>query len=138
MPSTVTATEVRQRVQELGEEAWRYRKSDRRLLHHSFIRAARRHPFRFAFADATRPRVSCLESLAGAVALARALRPHWMNQYTVGILLPPSVGGALVNLAATLSGRTVVNLNYTVGRIGIESMTKQAGLRNDRDESRVF
>ena len=137
MPSTVTATEVRQRVQELGEEAWRYRKSDRRLLHHSFIRAARRHPFRFAFADATRPRVSCLESLAGAVALARALRPHWMNQYTVGILLPPSVGGALVNLAATLSGRTVVNLNYTVGRSGIESMTKQSGLETIVT-SRVF
>ena len=128
MPSTVTATEVRQRVQELGEEARRSRKSDRRLLHHSFVRAARRHPLRFAFADETRPRVSCLESLAGAVALARALRPHWMNQYTVGILLPPSVGGALVNLAATLSGRTVVNLNYTVGRSGIESMARQAGL----------
>lgn len=135
--STVTATEVRQRVQELGEEAWHHRKSDRRLLHHSFIRAARRHPLRFAFADATRPRVSCLESLAGAVALARALRPHWMNQYTVGILLPPSVGGALVNLAATLSGRAVVNLNYTVGRSSIESMAKQAGLETIVT-SRVF
>ena len=128
MPSTPTASEVRQRVQELGEEAWRARKSDRRLLQHSFIRAARRHPLRFAFADATRSRVSSLESLAGAVALAQALRPHWMNQYTVGIMLPPSVGGALVNLAATLSGRTVVNLNYTVGRSGIESMARQAGL----------
>ncbi len=137
LPSTVTAAEVRQRVQELGEEAWRYRKSDRRLLHHSFIRAARRHPLRFAFADATRPRVSCLESLAGAVALARALRPHWVNQFTVGILLPPSVGGALVNLAATLSGRTVVNLNYTVGRSGIESMARQAGLETIVT-SRVF
>ena len=128
MPSTSTATDVRQRVQELGEEAWRYRKADRRPLHHSFIRAVRRHPLRFAFADATLPRVSCLESLAGAIALARALRPHWMSQSTVGILLPPSVGGALVNLAATLSGRTVVNLNYTAGRHEIESTAKQAGL----------
>ena len=137
MPATVTASEVRQRVQELGEEAWRSRKSDRRLLQHSFIRAARRHPLRFAFADATRSRVSSLESLVGAVALARALRPHWINQYTVGILLPPSVGGALVNLAATLSGRTVVNLNYTVGRSGIESMARQAGLETIVT-SRVF
>ena len=128
MPSTATATDVRQRVQELGEEAWRHRKPERRPLHHSFIRAARRHPLRLAFADAMRPRVSCLESLVGAIVLARALRPHWMNQYTVGILLPPSVGGAVVNLAATLSGRTVVNLNYTVGRSGIESMAKQASL----------
>ena len=137
MSSPVAATEVRQRVQELGEEAWRYRKADRRLLQHSFIRAARRHPFRFAFADATRPRVSCLESLAGAVAIARALRPHWINQYTVGIMLPPSVGGALVNLAATLSGRTVVNLNYTAGRRGVESMARQAGLETIVT-SRVF
>lgn len=137
LPSTVTATEVRQRVQELGEEAWRHRKSDRWPLHHSFIRTARRHPFRFAFADATRSRVSCLESLAGAVALARALRVHWANQFTVGILLPPSVGGALVNLAATLSGRTVVNLNYTVGRSGIESMVQQASLETIVT-SRVF
>lgn len=137
MPSSSTATEVRQRVQELGEEAWRHRTSDRRPLHHSFIRAARRHPLRFAFADVTRPRVSCLESLAGAIALARSLRLPWMSQQAVGVLLPPSVGGALVNLAATLSGRTVVNLNYTTGRSGIESTAKQAGLETIVT-SRVF
>ncbi len=128
MPATTTAAEARQRVQELGEEAWRYRKPDRRPLHHSFVRAARRHPRRVAFADATRPNVTCLESLVGAIALARALRPHWRRQRTVGILLPPSVGGVLVNLAATLSGRTTVNLNYTTGRSGMESVAKEAGL----------
>ena len=128
MPSTATATAVRQRVQELGEEAWHDRKPDRRPLHHSFVRAARRHPRRVAFADVTRPKVTCLESLVGAIALARALRPHWRQQGPVGILLPPSVGGALVNLAATLSGRTAVNLNYTTGRSGMESAAKEAGI----------
>ncbi len=137
LPSSAAATEVAQRARELGEETWRLRKSERRPLHHSFIRAARRHPLRFAFADQTRSRVSYLEALAGAVVLAWALRRHWMNQFTVGILLPPSVGGALVNLAATLSGRTVVNLNYTVGRREIESMAGQAGLETIVT-SRVF
>ena len=61
-----------------------------------------------------------------------------MNQYTVGILLPPSVGGALVNLAATLSGRTVVNLNYTVGANWHRVDDEASRPRNDRDESRVF
>ena len=60
--------------------------------------------------------------------MARALRIHWANQQTVGILLPPSVGGVLVNLAATLAGRTTVNLNYTAGRSGMESSAKQSGL----------
>ncbi len=128
LPSTSTAAEVRNVVQELGEQAWAHRKDQRRPLHHSFIRAVRRHPFRFAFSDLTRPKVSCLESLIGAIALARAFRPHWTHQQTVGILLPPSVGGVLVNLAATLAGRTTVNLNYTAGKSGMEAAAKQAQL----------
>lgn len=128
LPSTSTAAEVRNVVQELGEQAWAYRKDHRRPLHHSFIRAVRRHPFRFAFSDLTKPKVNCLESLIGAIALARAFRPHWTHQQTVGILLPPSVGGVLVNLAATLAGRTTVNLNYTAGKSGMESAAKQAQL----------
>lgn len=121
--------EVRQVVQELGEAAWALRKPSRRPLHHSFIRAMRRHPFRFAFGDLMRPRVSCLQALTGTIALARTLRPHWEGQQTVGILLPPSVAGALVNFAATLSGRTSVNLNYTAGQSGMESAARQAGLQ---------
>ncbi len=137
MSSDVTATDVRQRVQELGEVAWRMRQGSRRPLHHTFVRAARRHPLRMACADVTRPHVTCLESLVGAIALARALRPHWANQDTVGIVLPPSVGGVLVNLAATLSGRTTVNLNYTTGQSGMALAAKQARLETIV-ASRVF
>ncbi len=120
---------LRRAVQDLGEAAWRLRRADRRPLHHTFVRAARRRPFRFAMADAARPRVSRLGALAGAIALARALRPHWNGQDAVGILLPPSVPGALVNLAAALAGRISVNLNYTAGRAGMASAARQAGLR---------
>lgn len=137
LPSTTSAEEVRHAVQELGEAAWRLRKPTRRPLHHSFVWAMRKHPFRVVFGDATRPRVSCFQALTGAIALGRALRPLWEGQHTVGILLPPSVGGALANVAATLSGRTTVNLNYTVGVQGLESASKQAGLMTVLT-SRVF
>ena len=129
LPSTTPAHDVRQAVQDLGETAWVLRKADCRPLHALFVRSMRRHPFRFMFADAMRPHLSCLQALAGAIALARRLRPAWTDQASVGILLPPSVAGALVNFAATLAGRTSVNLNYTGGRAGIESAVKQAGLR---------
>jgi acyl-[acyl-carrier-protein]-phospholipid O-acyltransferase/long-chain-fatty-acid--[acyl-carrier-protein] ligase len=137
LPSTTSADELRQAVQELGEAAWRLRKSNRRPLHHAFVWSMRKHPFRMVFGDTNRPRVSCLQALTGAIALGRALRPHWEGQHTVGILLPPSVGGALANVAATLSGRTTVNLNYTVGVKGLESASKQAGLMTVLT-SRVF
>ena len=129
LPSTTPAHDVRRIIQEMGEAAWQSRKSSCRPLHHSFVWAMRRHPFRFAFGDLTRPKVSCLEALSGAIVLARALRQHWEGQHTVGILLPSSVAGALVNVAATLSGRTTVNLNFTAGRSGIESAAKQASLQ---------
>ena len=80
-------------------------------------------------ADASRPRVVCWQALVGAIAFARVLNGHWIGQQRVGLLIPPSVAGALVNVAALLAGRTSVNLNYTVGRAGLESAVKQAGIQ---------
>ncbi|MCI0458639.1 MAG: MFS transporter, partial [Gemmataceae bacterium] len=129
LPAGTPIAEIRRAVQELGETAWSFRKPDQRPLHHDFIRMVRRNPFAFAFADVTRPRLNRLQALAGAIALARVLQPRWLGQQHVGILLPPTVAGALVNLAATLGGRTSVNLNYTAGPAGMGSAARQAGLR---------
>src|SRR5438046_3254028 len=47
----------------------------------------------------------------------------------VGILLPPSVAGALVNFAALLMGKVPVNLNYTVSNEAIASCARQCEIR---------
>jgi acyl-[acyl-carrier-protein]-phospholipid O-acyltransferase/long-chain-fatty-acid--[acyl-carrier-protein] ligase len=137
LPSDTPAYKLRDAVRTLGEEAWRLRIASRRTLHREFIHAMRRHPFRFAMADQTRPHVSSLQALIGSIVLARTLRPHWDNQPRVGILLPPTVAGALVNVAAPLCGKTSVNLNYTVGKSGLEAAVRLAGLRTIVT-SRVF
>jgi acyl-[acyl-carrier-protein]-phospholipid O-acyltransferase / long-chain-fatty-acid--[acyl-carrier-protein] ligase len=137
LPADTPAHKLRDAVCTLGEEAWRLRKSYRRPLHREFIHAMRRHPFRFAMADQTRPHVSSLQALIGSIVLARVLRSHWGGQRHVGILLPPTVAGALVNVAAPLCGKTSVNLNYTVGKSGLEAAVRLAGLRTIVT-SRVF
>jgi len=129
LPADTPVVEVRRAVNELSEASWRQRKLDRPPLHRTFIRRVRRHPFHLIFADVSRPRMSRIGALTAAIALARALRDRWREQEFVGILLPASVAGATVNLAATLSGRTSVNLNYTVGRAGMTSAARQAGLK---------
>ena len=128
LPAVTPAHELRDAVRALGEAAWALRKPDRRPLHRGFIHAMRRRPFRFVMADQRRPHVSAEQALTGSIAVARALRPLWHNQPNVGMLLPPSVAGALVNVAATFCGKTSVNLNYTVGRAGLEAAVRQAGL----------
>src|SRR5438445_392284 len=113
LPSTASSTEVRQAVQDLGVEAFARRKKHMRTLPHSFVHTSRRHPFRFAMADGQTPRLNFFAVLARALFLARRLREHWQGQRMVGICLPPSIPGALVNLAAMLMGKVPVNLNYT-------------------------
>ncbi|MGA7931762.1 MAG: acyl-[ACP]--phospholipid O-acyltransferase [Candidatus Sulfotelmatobacter sp.] len=129
MPPTSGVQEVRQTVQELGSEAYPYRKRYMRTLHRSFVQTARRHPFRFAMADGRTPKLSFGGALTRTVFLARRLRPIWRDQKMVGILLPPSVPGALVNLAALLMGKVPVNLNYTASNEVLASCAKQCELK---------
>lgn len=127
LPSTASPFEVRQAVQELGSEAYLHRAAKMLPLSRAFIRAARRHPFRFAMADGS-GELRAGTVLARAIYLARRLEPVWRGQEMVGILLPPSLGGALVNIAALLSGKVPVNLNYTVSNATLESCARQCAL----------
>ena len=129
LPTGTPAHELRQAIRALGEEAWGFRKPYRRPLHREFIHSMRQRPLRFAMADQNRPHVSAFRALVGSIGLARTLRSGWEGQRHVGILLPPSVAGALVNIAAPLCGKTSVNLNYTVGKSGLEASVRLADLR---------
>ncbi len=129
LPHTARPPEVRQAVQELMAEAWQHRKPRMQPLQRAFVRRARRHPFRFAMADAQTARVSFSSALARTVFLARRLRRVWAGQEMVGLLLPPSVPGALVNFAALLAGKVPVNLNYTLSEETLASCVRQCGLQ---------
>ncbi len=129
LPATATSTQARQAVQNLGAEAFARRKQRMHTLPQSFVHTARRHPLRFAMADGQTPRLNFFAVLARTLFLARRLRTHWKGQEMVGILLPPSIPGALVNLAAMLMGKVPVNLNYTVSNETLASCAQQCNLK---------
>jgi acyl-[acyl-carrier-protein]-phospholipid O-acyltransferase/long-chain-fatty-acid--[acyl-carrier-protein] ligase len=114
MPPTSSTFEVRKAVEQLQADAYATRKTRMRTLHRSLIQTAHRHPFRFAMADKRRVRMKWSGALLSAIFLARRLRSVWKGQEMIGIMLPPSVPGALVNFAAMLAGKIPVNLNYTL------------------------
>jgi acyl-[acyl-carrier-protein]-phospholipid O-acyltransferase / long-chain-fatty-acid--[acyl-carrier-protein] ligase len=129
MPAQSTAFEVRQSVQELQTAAYTHRKKRMRTLGRLFLGTARRHPFRFAMADARVRKMSFHLARTRTVFLARRLKPHWKDQRMVGILLPPSVAGALINFAAVLCGKVPVNLNYTASAEILAACARQCELR---------
>lgn len=84
------------------------------LLHHRFIESAKKFGSKLAIADRTlERRVTYSKALVGSLMLAERF-----NQYDegfIGIMLPTSAGSVLSMLAALMSGRTPVMINYSTG-----------------------
>ncbi len=129
LPPTAAPVEVRTVVQELLADAWAGRRDRMKPLQRQFVRTARRHAWRFAMADAQTPGINFGAVLVRTVFLARRLRKVWAGQQMVGIFLPPSVPGALVNHAAMLCGKVPVNLNYTLSEESLASCARQCELK---------
>lgn len=129
MPAESKAPEIRRAVQELASAAVEFRKKEMQPLHREFIIEARRHSLRFSMADGQNPHVNFGRVLMMSIVLARRLRSRWSGQEMVGLLMPPSVAGAALNIAALLGGKVPVNLNYTASQESLESAIRQCGIR---------
>ncbi len=129
LPADTPIDEIRQAVQELGAAAFELRKGRQKPLPWTFLKYARRHPFAFAMVDSTGKRATFGKLAAWVTHLARILREALEGEETAGILLPPSVAGAAVNVAASLLGKPVVNLNYTASAESTRSALEQTGIR---------
>ena len=129
LPQTASTIEVRTAVQQLGVDAFQRRRRYMKPLTRSFIQMARRHARRFAMGDGRTPKVTFGDALTRTVFLARRLRPLWKDQKMVGILLPPSIPGALLNWAALLQGKVPINLNYTTSNESLASCARQCALQ---------
>jgi acyl-[acyl-carrier-protein]-phospholipid O-acyltransferase/long-chain-fatty-acid--[acyl-carrier-protein] ligase len=80
-------------------------------------------------ADPQSPKVTFGSALMKTIFLARRFKTVWAGQKMVGLLLPPSVPGALVNFAAMLLGKVPVNLNYTLSEESLASCIKQCDIK---------
>ncbi len=143
LPSTSAAMEVRQKVAELSCDSFDVRKPLRQPLEQYFIQTARQNWRNKAVADSSGKELTYGRTLAGAVALAGKLEkqippsPLFIKGEVkepgvpmdhVGLLLPPSLGGVLSNLALMLLGKIPVNLNYTAAESSLRSSIEQCSI----------
>jgi len=128
LPSNSETQQVRQAVLELETNAVYYRRSAQELLHGKFIRSAKQHWSSFCMADTTGVELSFGKALIGSLLFSRWLRKHRANESMVGVVLPASVGGALVNVGILLAGKVPVNLNFTAGPEAMTAAIQQCGI----------
>ncbi|MHC4450930.1 MAG: hypothetical protein ACYS0E_12465 [Planctomycetota bacterium] len=96
-----------------------------------FIAVCRRRRSRVKVADSTGAELTGGALLARTLVLRRFLRRTILDadEETVGLLMPPSVGAAVVNVALTLDRRIAVNLNYTLSNEVLNACIRTARIR---------
>ncbi|MGD9712134.1 MAG: AMP-binding protein [Thermomicrobiales bacterium] len=101
------------------------------LLHQVLrqCRGGRKSP---KLSDSTGASLTGGETLVRALALRQVLRRELLkpDERTVGVLMPPTVAGAVVNLALALDRRVSVNLNFVLSRDGLQQSIDLAGIEH--------
>ena len=130
LPPHTPADEARRVIAELGAEfAIEQSLVSGNTLPHHFVSQARRNWLRPLASDTLGQRATYGKLMIGAVALTNRLKPTLKNQQNIGIYLPTSLGNMIANLSLTLSGKTVVNLNWTASTEAQESAVDQSGIQ---------
>ncbi len=124
---------MRQALLELSSQAVTQRADQSmNLLTRSFIRNCKKRKRASKVADSLGNDVTGGELLTRALILRRLLNRLVLakGENYVGILLPPSMGGFVANMALALDRKVAVNLNYTVTSEVMNACIKQAEIKH--------
>lgn len=109
-------------------------------LPQQFIRNCRRSMKRIKCVDSMGTEMTGAQLLIRALIFRRLLEREILapDERYVGLLLPPSAGGVLANVALPLARRISVNLNYSASSAVMNSCIKQCGIRHVLTSRRVI
>jgi acyl-[acyl-carrier-protein]-phospholipid O-acyltransferase/long-chain-fatty-acid--[acyl-carrier-protein] ligase len=109
-------------------------------LPRALVRQCKRKKFQSKIADTAGSDLSGGSLLMRTLILRRLLLREVLSgdETHVGVLLPPSGGGVIVNAALALCGRVSANLNYTVTSETMNQCIRQAGIRHVLTSRRVM
>jgi acyl-[acyl-carrier-protein]-phospholipid O-acyltransferase/long-chain-fatty-acid--[acyl-carrier-protein] ligase len=111
------------------------------ILPRRFLRMCRQRMRAAKVADSTGVELSGAGLLTRALLVRGVLRRAVLGSATgqcVGVLLPPSVGGVVVNAALAIDGQVAVNLNYTVTSDVMNECIALCGIRHVLTSRRVM
>ena len=123
--------ECRQALQEKGARVMSERQAKFVSPAQSFVRSCRKRLFHQKAADSSGANASGGTLLMKSLILRRLLVKHVLEagEEHVGVLIPPTLGGVITNMALALDRRTVVNLNYTVSNAIMNQCIAKAGIK---------
>jgi acyl-[acyl-carrier-protein]-phospholipid O-acyltransferase/long-chain-fatty-acid--[acyl-carrier-protein] ligase len=132
LPGTTPLEKVRTQVQALGAQATIDHRADYPILVRRLIRVWRKRGRGLQAADSLGEKASGRDMLIRTLALRRVLRREVLadDEDHVAVLLPPSVGGVIVNVALSMDRRISANLNYSASSDVLNHCTNEVGIKH--------
>lgn len=130
LPIDTKAEDLKQKVFELSNASWESHVKTLSTVPAEWISTAKKLGRETSLIDAqTSMTLSGYSSLTGVFLFSNMIKKRSPEQ-NIGLLLPTSSAGSLMNMAVLLLGKTVVNLNYTANVGALISAIKQADIQS--------
>jgi acyl-[acyl-carrier-protein]-phospholipid O-acyltransferase/long-chain-fatty-acid--[acyl-carrier-protein] ligase len=124
------AKELQDKVKELAWEASTIRSKDEGSIGNCFIKTARANWNKRAIADSSGKKLKYGKLLTSCIALgSKLVNTTIREEKIIGVLVPPSIGGVIVNVTLALNRKVSANLNYTSSPEAIKSCIDIAGIQ---------
>ena len=131
------AHEVKQKVNELSFFSWEKYLDSLRPMQYNWLKQAKRNPFKRVMVDTTGADVTNFKVITAVILFVNKLTQHIKYDKNVGVILPSSVMGSIINLTLFVMNKISINLNYTLSQENLIKCAQIAEL-NKIITSRTF
>ncbi len=129
LPSSTTASELKQVIFQLQIESWNKYIDTLKPLQVTWLEMAKKRGSKLAVADSTGASLGSQKFAAVVKTFSAEIDKRSHDEQNIGIVMPASVGGSLINMATLLLGKTIVNLNYTANADSLKHAIKLADIK---------
>jgi len=123
-----SAAVVKQKVFELSTLTWRRYAENMNPISYDWLVSAKKRGRAMTVAEVSGKELSHYRFMTAVFRFAAKIRQLSPEQ-NIGLLLPTTSAGAIVNMSVLSLGKTLVNLNYTASREALQAAVKQADIQ---------
>ena len=127
LKSTTTAAELKKEIVNLSNIIWETEISESRPLQYNWLDNAKTNLFKRSVVDALGTDLNNGKLLTAVLLFSKKLKK--IESKNVGVLLPASSVGSIVNMALLIIGKRPINLNYTLSSEAMHSAIEKAGIK---------
>ena len=129
LAASTNAEELKKVIFQLQIKSWSNYIDTLEPLPNAWLKMAKSQGGKLAIADSTGAELGAQKFAAVVKTFASQIDKHSHNEQNIGIVMPASAGGSIINMATLMLGKTIVNLNYTANAESLKHAIRMANIK---------